>query len=167
MDQLKAQIQTWYAGLQPRERILVGSAGGLVVISIVYLLFFGPFAKALDTRRHNVEQKQQDLVWMRSMSNTVRTKAANAPGGASGESLVVLVNRTAQQAAIAASLVNQAPQGDNNIRVRLEGVQFDALITWFGILNTQSNIEVDNASIERAERPGVVNASVTLQRSAR
>jgi general secretion pathway protein M len=165
MDQLKAQFQTWYAGLQPRERLLVACAAGLVVIAILYLLFFGPFAKALNTRQQNVERKQQDLVWMRGMSNTVRMSASGRTGG--GESLVVLVNRTAQQAGITGALMNQAPQGDSGIRVRLEGVQFDALVAWLGMLHEQSGIEVDNASIERAERTGIVNASLTLQRSAR
>lgn len=164
MDQLKAQIRTWYAGLEPRERLLVAAAGGLIVIAVLYLLFFGPFAKAIDTRRQSVDRKQQDLVWMRSMSNTVRMKAGARPGGAGGESLVVLVNRTAQQAGITGALVNQAPQGDNGIRVRLEGVQFDALVTWLGILHDQSSIDVDNASVERTERVGVVNASLTLLR---
>jgi general secretion pathway protein M len=163
MDRFKAQIQTWYAGLAPRERVLVASAAGLIVLAILYLLFFGPFAKSLSARQETVDRKQQDLVWLRSMSNTVRMKAAGGAGG--GESLVVLVNRTAQQTGIAGALVNQAPQGDASIRVRLEGVSFDALMSWFGVLQERSGVEVDNASIERAERPGVVNASVTLQRT--
>lgn len=167
MDQLKAQIRSWYAGLQPRERWLVASAAGLIAIAMLYLLFFGPFAKAVDARRQRVETKQQDLVWMRSMSNVVRAKAASRSGGMGGESLVIVMNRTAQQAGITGALVNQAPQGDNSIRVRLEGAPFDAMVTWLGILHEQAGIDVDNASVERAERTGVVNASLTLTRGAR
>ena len=147
--------------------MLVASAAGLIAIAILYLLFFGPFAKALGARQQRVDAKQQDLVWMRSMSNTVRAKAASRSGGASGESLVVLLNRTAQQAGITSALVNQAPQGDNSIRVRLEGAPFDAVVTWLGLLQEQSGVEVDNASVERAERAGVINASLTLTRGAR
>lgn len=161
------QLKTWYKALQPRERMLVMSAGSVVAIAIVYLALFGPLAKALDGRQTRVERKQQDLVWMRSMSNSVRMAVASRPGGMNGESLVVLINRTAQQAGIAGALTNQAPQGDNSIRVRLENASFDAVVAWLGLLEQQFGVQVENASVDRGEKIGVVNASLVLTRGAR
>jgi type II secretory pathway component PulM len=125
---------------------------------------FAPLYKAIAVRQARVELKQKDLAWMRSSVNAVRT-AAMQSGGAVGESLVVLINRTAQQAGLAGALVNQAPSGENSIRVRLERGNFDSIVGWLGALELQSGIRVDTASFDRADKPGVVNASLVLTRS--
>ena len=160
------RIKVWYLGLAQRERMLVASAGALLVLAITYLVLFGPAAKALNTRQARVVDKRQDLVWMRSVANAVRMAAVSHGGPSGGESLVVLINRTAQQAGIASALNNQAPQGDNGIRVRLENVQFDLLVTWLGQLERQFAVRVDNANIERTDKTGYVNASLVLSRGA-
>jgi general secretion pathway protein M len=159
------QLKTWYKGLQPRERLLVLSAMGVLAIALLYLALFGPLAKELNKREARVTTKQQDLVWMRSVANNVRMATASR-GGSSGESLVVLINRTAQQAGITSSLVNQAPQGDNGIRLRIEGVSFDAMVTWLGQLDQQFGVQVDTASVDRSDKIGIVNASLMLTRGA-
>ena len=159
-------LTLWYKGLQPRERLLVVSAGALLAVTLLFLVFFGPFAKALDKAQTRVERKQADLVWMRGAQNAVRMAAVQS-GGATGESLVILVNRTAQQAGIAGALNNQAPQGDDGIRLRLENVSFDALVAWLGMLDQQLDVHVDNANIDRTDKIGIVNASILLKRGAR
>jgi type II secretory pathway component PulM len=141
------------------------SGGAVLAIAIVCLWIFA-LNKSLNGRQALVDRKQQDLVWMRSMSNTVRMAAASRPGGASGESLVVLINRTAQQAGIASALTNQAPQGDNSIRVRLERANFDAVVGWLGMLEQQFGIQTESASLDRGESLGIVNASLVLTRGA-
>jgi general secretion pathway protein M len=162
MNQLKA----WYGGLQPRERLIVLGGGGLVALALVYLALF-TVTKALNGRQALVERKQQDLVWMRSMSNAVRMAAATRPGGMNGESLVVLISRTAQQTGIASSLTNQTPQGENSIRVRLEQANFDLVIGWLGMLEQQFGIQTESASLDRGDKLGIVNASLVLTRGAR
>jgi general secretion pathway protein M len=157
------QIKSWYKALQPRERLLVMCAAGVLGIALLYLALFGPLAKELNKRETRVMTKQQDLVWMRSVANNVRMASASR-GSSSGESLVVLINRTAQQAGITSSLVNQAPQGDNGIRLRIESVNFDALVTWLGVLDQQFGVQVDTASVDRSDKVGIVNASLMLTR---
>jgi type II secretory pathway component PulM len=141
------------------------SGGAVIAIAIVCLWIF-TLNKSLNGRQALVDRKQQDLVWMRSMSNAVRMAAASRPGGMSSESLVVLINRTAQQAGIASALTNQAPQGDNSIRVRLERANFDAVVGWLGMLEQQFGIQTESASLDRGESLGIVNASLVLTRGA-
>jgi len=162
--QLKAQFTAWFKSLQPRERLLVVTGAAVIGAAILYLAVFAPLGKAVATRQTRVETKQQDLVWMRSVASTVRS-AAMQSGGGGGESLVVLINRTAQQAGIASAVVNQSPSGENSIRVRLEGGNFDALVSWLGTLQQQYSIHADTASIDRTEKPGIVNASLLLTRA--
>jgi general secretion pathway protein M len=160
------QLATWYKGLQPRERLVVLGGGILVAAAVLYLAVFS-LGKTVNGRQAQVERKQQDLVWMRSMANTVRMAAAARPGGVNGESLVVLINRTAQQSGVSSALTNQAPQGDNSIRVRLEHANFDAVVGWLGMLEQQFGVETESASLDRGDKLGIVNASLVLTRGAR
>jgi len=160
------QIKAWYRGLQPSERLIVMSAGAVIAVVLLMGILFGPLASSLRTRQERVANKQQDLVWMRSVSNSVRAVAASQPSGMSSEPLVVLINRTAQQSGITGALTNQAPQGDNGIRIRLEGASFDSMVAWLGVLEQQYGIRVDTASMDRGDKIGVVNASLMLARGA-
>ncbi|HTE40557.1 MAG TPA: type II secretion system protein GspM, partial [Steroidobacteraceae bacterium] len=126
---------------------------------------FAPLGKAVNARQTRVDMKRQDLVWMRGAANAVQSAAAQSGGAVSGESLVVLINRTAQPTGLANALVNQSPAGENSIRVRLERGSFDSMVSWLGTLEKQHSVRVDNASIDRADKPGIVNASLVLTRA--
>ena len=160
------RLATWLQSLEERERILVCAAGLLVAIFLLYFALFAPFYKAVSTRTARVERKQQDLAWLRSVAPTVRQISASRPGANSGESLVVLIDRTARQSGLDRSLTGQTPNGDRGMRVRLESANFDALIAWLSGLQQQYNVSVESAAIDRTDKSGLVNASLVLTRPA-
>jgi general secretion pathway protein M len=158
------QITTWYKGLQQQERLLVNAGGILLGFALLYFALLAPLANAVTSRQTRVEQKQQDLTWMSNMSNTVRVLATSGANANTGESMVVLVNRSAQQDGVASAITQETPQGENSIRIRLEGANFDSVVTWLGTLEKQFGIKIDNASVDRADKVGIVNASLVLVR---
>jgi type II secretory pathway component PulM len=81
----------------------------------------------------------------------------------SGQSLVVVVDRSARAAGLGAALARNQPVGEDGIRVRLENASFDALAAWLGRLSGGSGLTIDSASFERAPDDGRVNASLTLR----
>jgi general secretion pathway protein M len=165
MDAALQSIKTWYQGLKSNERQLVIAAAVLLGIALVYLLLLAPLSRAVNTREARVERKQQDLVWMRGVSGPMQQLIATQPGGNAGESLVVVIDRSARQAGIANSLAGQTPNGDNGIRVRLENAPFDNLVIWLSNLQQQYGIAIESASIDRTGKPGVVSASIVLTRA--
>lgn len=93
-------FKTWFYGLQPRERWMVGGATVIVVLTILYMFVLAPFYGALNARAERVSKKQADLAWMRSVAGDVIALSRDAPMAASapsGESLVVLVDRAARE----------------------------------------------------------------------
>jgi general secretion pathway protein M len=92
--------------------------------------------------------------------------AGATSGSGSGESLVGLVDRTAREAGLGAAVRDQSPNGDNGLRLRLEGAQFDVMIAWLASLQQQHGVTVDSANIDAATAPGLVNASLTLAHGA-
>jgi general secretion pathway protein M len=49
------------------------------------------------------------------------------------------------------------------VRVWLDGAPFDVLVKWLTTLNSTHGILVDNATLERTESAGRVDARLTLQ----
>jgi len=166
MDAALQSIKTWFQGLKSSERQLVVAAGALLGVAFVYWALLAPLSRAVHTRETRIERKQQDLAWMRSMSGPIQQLTAARPGnGVGGESLVVLIDRSARQAGVASALTGQSPNGDQGMRVRLENAPFDSVVLWLASLQQQYGIAIESASIDRAGKPGVVSASIVLVRA--
>ena len=162
MQKLKDRLNA----LQPRERIIVIGGAILVLVTAVYVLGLAPLYAAVSAQAQRVEQKEGDLAWMRSVAGEVAMLSASAPSrpGPSNESLVVLIDRTAQQCGVSSALTGQTPNGEHGIRVRLEGVKFDKIMVCLGTLQQMHAVDVESATIDRTGKPGLVNANLVLTR---
>ncbi len=160
-------LQARFQALNSRERTLVIAGGCVVVLTVFYLLLLSPFYSAIDGRARRVAAKQADLAWLQGSLAEVQALAASQPqaAGPIGESLVVLVDRTAREAGLGTSLTGQTPAGDTGIRVRLETAPFDSIVGWLGVLQQQYAVSIESATIDRTPAQGVVNATLTLQRA--
>lgn len=168
MDELIRKAKDWFGALKPRERAIVLCGGVLVVVIAAYTLALGPFYKALHDRSERVARKQADLAWMRSVAGEVQMLGANQSVdlGPAGESLVVLIDRTARECGLGTSLTGQTPNGETGIRVRLEAAAFDVLVKCLGNLQQAHSVSIESATIDRTGQPGLVNASLVLNRAS-
>jgi general secretion pathway protein M len=160
-------LQARFQALNPRERAIVIGGGCVVVLALLYFLLLSPFYSAIDARGRRVAAKQADLAWLQGSLAEVQSLAASQPqaAGPTGESLVVLIDRTAREAGLGTSLTGQTPAGDTGIRVRLETAPFDSIVQWLGALQQQYGVSIESATIDRTPAQGVVNATLTLQRA--
>jgi general secretion pathway protein M len=160
------KLRDWFFSLQPRERALVAGGGVLLLLVAIYLLALGPFYDAVNSRAERVARKEGDLAWMRSVGGEVMALSANSPTAAapSNESLVVLINRTANECGLGSSLTGQTPNGEHGVRVRLEQAEFDKLVVCLGSLQQTHSVSIESANIDRTGKPGFVNASLVLTR---
>ena len=156
-------VRDWLDNLSARERRLVYAAGALLGLALVYLVLILPFQTSGRKMASRVEQKTADLAWMQASAPQALAAAGIAQSGG-GESLVVLVDRTAREAGLGASLRDQSPDGSNGLRLRIEGAAFDTLVTWLGNLQQQHGVTIDSASIDAAA-PGIVNATLSLKQA--
>jgi len=160
------QLRDWLASLAPRERNLVYAAGGLAIIALLYFVLVLPITTTAAKRAARVEQKTADLAWMRQVAPQVTAAAAAGAAAGSGESLVVLVDRTGRDAGLGGALRDQSPSGDQGLRLRLEAASFDVLVVWLASLQQQHGVKVEAATIDATATPGLVNASLTLTHGA-
>jgi len=148
-----------YVALSRRERRMV--AGGAIAIAAI--LIFGvlvPLDRSVTQAQQRLAKKHADLVWMQGVAPEIAASAP--PPAASGESLLVIVDRSARESGLASALAGSEPGGPGSLSVRLEKAPFDALIAWLARLAQQNGVAVDSATIEKAGAPGVVNAAIVL-----
>jgi type II secretory pathway component PulM len=150
-----------YDTLSAREQQLV-KYGGIAAIAILIFGVLLPLDSSVAKARSRVSQKQADLVWMRGAAPVLATLGPAHQGG-NGESLLVIVDRSARESALGTALAGTEPSGPGGIQVRLEKASFDAMIGWLSRLSQQNGISVDGATIDTAGSPGIVNAAIVLR----
>jgi general secretion pathway protein M len=157
------KLRAWYAGLQERERRMVTI--GAVALALI-ILFGGillPLQSAVSRAQQRSESKRQDLQWMRANAPEIRA-AGNQMLVDSGEPSVVMVDRTGRAAGLTDALRGTQPSG-NGVRVQLEGAPFDTLVSWLATLDQNYGLAVESITVDRATKPGLVNASITFAQS--
>ncbi|MBK6451396.1 MAG: type II secretion system protein M [Steroidobacteraceae bacterium] len=156
-------VRDWFDNLSERERNLVYAAGALVAVALVYLVLVLPFQTSGKRMAARVAQKTADLAWMQASAPQAMAAAGAAQAGGGGDSLVVLVDRTAREAGLGNSLRDQSPDGNNGLRLRIEAASFDALITWLASLQQQYGVSIESATVGASTAPGFVNATLSLK----
>jgi general secretion pathway protein M len=149
-----------YDTMSSREQRLVK----LGAIAVVAILIFGvliPLDSSVAKARSRISKKQADLVWMRGVAPVLALSGAAHQNN--GESLIVIVDRSARESGLGTALAGSDPSGPGGIQVRLEKASFDAMIGWLSRLSQQNGIGVDGATIDGAGAPGVVNAAIVLR----
>ncbi len=77
VDPLIAQARGRYQKLEPRERILVQIAGGLVGVFLIYNLIYMPIVGLSSGLQSKIVQRQQDLAEVRRLAATYAQLKAN------------------------------------------------------------------------------------------
>ncbi len=148
-----------FARLPRREQrlLLIGAAAALGVLIFGIIV---PLDHAVAKERAKLTQKRADLAWMQSVAPEIAASAA--PPSATGESLLVIIDRSARESGLASSMAGSEPGTAGSLSIRLEKAPFDTLVGWLARLSQQNGVLVDSATIEKAGAPGLVNAAIVL-----
>ena len=155
------KLQTWYGGLQERERRVV--AVGSVVLALIILIggILMPLQSVLSSAVKGIETRREDLAWMRVNAPEVRTQGSQLPAD-TGEAPVVLVDRVGREAGLASALRGTQPSTTGGVRVQLEAASFDTMVTWLDTLDRRYGLAIESITVDRTPAPGMVNASISF-----
>jgi general secretion pathway protein M len=162
-----APLRARYEALQPREQMIV--AAGLLVgaVALIYLVLWEPFALARD-------HQARALQTARSYASRLELAAAKAAGSRaagmplavdSSTSLLSLVDTATKDGTIGKTPSRIQPDGDKQVRVWFDDVQFDSLTRWMYQAQQRYGVHIEEMAIERRGTAGLVNARLTLVRS--
>ncbi|MEW5755797.1 MAG: type II secretion system protein M [Pseudomonadota bacterium] len=154
-------MKEWFQGLSDREKRIVLAGAVALAIMLFYMVLWAPLSSSVAELRKSVESESKNLAWMKAAAQEIKGKnrGGSVPGVQRGdESLMTLIDRTAKQGTLGAALKRVQPDKDGVVRVWLEDAPFDDVVFWLGGLKNAYGITVENAVIERSERPGYVKA---------
>jgi general secretion pathway protein M len=154
------KLHLWYAGLQQREQRAVAIGGITVAVLILVVGILMPLQSAVSNAAHRNETKREDLAWMQVNAPEIRA-AGNQLSADTGEAPVVLVDRVGREAGLGGALRGTQPNG-TGVRVQLEAAPFDTMVTWLATLDERYGLAIETITVDRAARPGAVNASITF-----
>jgi general secretion pathway protein M len=165
MNPYLEKLKAWYTNLQERDQrvVLIGSVALALLILVGGILL--PLESAVSAAEKRADTRRDDLAWMH----------VNAPELASagmtsfkdtGEPPVVLVDRVGREAGLGTALRGTQPSG-TGVRVQLEAAPFDTLVNWIATLDQRYGLSLDSITVDRAARPGVVNANITFAATRR
>ncbi|HEX7080304.1 MAG TPA: type II secretion system protein M [Gammaproteobacteria bacterium] len=156
-------MKEWFLSREPRERVILAVGAAVAGVIVLFGFIWRPLAAGTAELRESVEEKNRlliDLQQAAAVPDTARP-ARSAPG----QSLVVLVDSTAQAHGVAEALTRRRPDGPDRIDVTFENASFDALVSWLVALQTEHGIGVEAASVTSGSGPGLVNGQIFLRRS--
>jgi type II secretory pathway component PulM len=84
--------------------------------------------------------------------------------GGDSQSMVVLVDRTAQAMGLAGSFTRTRPDGADAISVSFTNAPFDNIVTWLISLEQSNGVLVETASFNGAREQGLVSGQLFLRR---
>ncbi|NWN90558.1 type II secretion system protein M [Marinobacter adhaerens] len=143
----------------------------LAIAVFLGFLYFAVWRPVTDfhNRAETSKQSASELVaWMQANRPAIRRLASNGGGPASvsaevpadGRELMGLVTRSARESGL--TLQRFEPSGDNAIRVWVDSAVYAEVAAWLEMLSDQHGVTIDQAALDRANKPGRVSARLTL-----
>lgn len=159
-------MKNYWQQLKPRERMLIMIGGGIFFVLMLYLMALEPLVKKVDDLTLKVEKQKSEVQWLKKAAQEVKSLQNSSGGSAAskrqGQSLLVLVDRTSKQDKLGKSITRVEPDGSARVRVWLESAAFDDLTKWLVGLETQYNIVVESAVIDKTDVVGRVNVRMVF-----
>lgn len=160
-------IQNWYLGLQQRERQLVLAASTVIIITLLYLIIWEPIHNGLEKQKQKHQSHITNLEWMQTAASEVRvlkSSGASNRNKNNSQPVSLLVETSAANAGLKPYLSKLESTSDKGARVTIDAAPFNQMLLWLSTLQTQYGITVSSANLDRDEKPGAVNARMTLNR---
>ena len=156
-----AALRERFDTLSDRERRLV-IVGGVVAVVLLLVAVVLPIERGVAQAGDRVARKQADLAWLRQMAPALAV-APPVAAATSGESLIVLIDRSAREAGLGQSLTGSQPSGNGAMRTQFEKADFNRLVDWISMLGQQYGVQAESATFEAGGEPGIVDAVVVLR----
>ena len=151
----------WWQNLQSRERLIVAVAAIVLGYVLLDMLLLQPLAMNRQQLGDDLAQAQDDLRWMQQAVQRLPAQNRNTRPVLAGRVITFLDQQISSQG-LKKSMQQMAPIGDSAARIRLSDVEFNRLLRFFSAVS--GALAVDEVRILPADKPGLVNVSMTLSR---
>lgn len=155
-----------YEMMPSRDRAALKILGVVLVLVLLYFVLWQP-AYSYKKEAETFLQQQKDLLALVVENKTdLASLNSNSRSGSvslNSQQLVSSVTNLAKQTGVV--LKRFEPSGEKEIKIWVEDVPFDKVMTWLTTMKRTLNIKVDQISVDRSEASGLISARLTLSSS--
>jgi general secretion pathway protein M len=147
-----------YQSFSPSEQLIINGLGVLIVIVLVFVLIWMPVYQWKNEKQALYQRQQELVAWINTKAPLVAGRGAREGQLPRGQTLQSVIARDAQRVKI--QLQRTEPRGQN-LRVWVNEVPFDNLMTWLLALEKRFGIATEDVSIEhKPAQEGSVKATI-------
>lgn len=154
-------FKTWLNQASPREQITLGLGAIALVLYILVVGVLDPLNQKLEQQVQRNQAAQEALQRMRNMA-AIWINRDRSGSQSSGTTIVELVDRSLRQHNIRMS--GMQPSGSSDVRLRIDQVNFDALLAWLYDMEVTSGAQIRDLSVATGPDPGIVSVNVRLHK---
>ncbi|QDA36476.1 type II secretion system protein M [Paracoccus liaowanqingii] len=149
-------LPRWLSERTPRERWLLGIGAAVLLVWVAVTLIWQP----VQSRRHAASQ--QIALYDRAL---VALQMGSVPAAPAGPVDARALNAIVTEAASGFDLTIRRlePEGER-IRVTVDDAAFQTLVLWLEAMARDSALRATELDLSRRPAPGVVNATMVLER---
>lgn len=152
-------LERRYVGLPDKDRLYVNITAAFVGVFLLYRLIISPALGYLFLATNDYEKQLEDYKWMSAQEAQAR-KLIESGGSEREGSLLSVASTVAKKYNLSFSRFD--PDGDKRVRLWLEQVKFNDVVSWLGELEAEQGVSAVDISLDSAS-PGYVSVRLTLQ----
>ena len=156
------QLKEWWHQASSRDQLAIVALGFCLGVYILFSLILKPAWEMRDKQINSNNSQLAALERVRDLAAQWANRGGSSSRSRAGGSLVEIVDNSLRQNKL--RLSNMQPSGSNAVRLRLEAVEFNALIAWLNQMETQQKLSIKEISIAGSKDAGMVSANLRLQR---
>lgn len=155
-------IMTRWRQFTPRERGLLLLTAGVLALLLGYGLLWSPWQAARGRLGAENARLQADLAWLQQLAPQVEALRAQQPAQVAAEGpLPVRLDSSLRAAGLGEHLLRLEPAPDGSVKLWLNDLPFDTLLTWLGELGAQG-VTVQSLGSSPTATPGLVSARLSV-----
>ena len=157
-------MKSWWAGLAPRERLILLAGSVFLLVMAFWLVIWEPLIAGRAELRQEVRTLSAERLWMEQVVDDVRRRARMSQGETSSSgSVLTLVEVSAHAAGLKEALSRVQPEGQG-ARLSFDQVGMDALLSWMADLEQRQGLQVTQLALDVTEAKGMVSARLLVER---
>ena len=157
------RLRELWNGLNTRERRLLAAGSVLLGIVLLYVMLWLPLQKDLAQLRVSVPRDQTQLERMRALAEAIRPLRAKLRTRSAGATPLSVVDAMLTAQSLRSYVTHLESDGGNGVRLTLDGVPFNTLVSLLTELQDTQQLVVDSATLDAHIKPGLVNANLRLR----
>lgn len=157
------RLREIWNGLNASERRLLAMGGALLAIVLLFVMLWLPLEKDLARLRVSVPQDRTQLEHMRALADAVRPLRAKLRTRSAGATPLSAVDAMLTAQNLRSAVTHLEADGDSGVRLTLDGVPFNTLVSLLAELQDTQQLVVDSATLDAQTKPGLVNANLRLR----